>query len=152
MTAGPNYARLTDLMGVEWQDQPLLEHALRDESYVNEHRALPLTNNKNLAFLGDAVIELIVRRDLFIQNPKAALGELSTKTDRVVTDEVLAQAARRLGLGPLLAIGNQRRDEDNTTVLARAFEALVAAVYLHKDLLTATELTRRWLDIQPDPS
>lgn len=64
--------RLHKLLGIAWNDESLLEEALRDESYVNEHPDQGLKNNRKLAFLGDAVLELAVRYRLLCEHEDAS--------------------------------------------------------------------------------
>ena len=65
----------------------------------------------------------------------------------VVCAESLAEAARRVGLGPALKLGRgAAADRDNKNVLADALEASLAAVFLHAGLDGAREAVARLFD------
>jgi ribonuclease-3 len=92
-------------------------------------------SNERLEFLGDAVIELIIREELLRRFPERSEGELTKIKSRVVRDGVLAQRAEALELGLCLLLGKGEEEEGGrkrTSVLAAAFEAMVALVFLHQ--------------------
>ncbi len=97
------------------------------------HRSIGRPNNERLEFLGDALLGAIVGEMLFVAHPKASEGELSRLRAQLVSGVALAALARELKLGDSLQLGpgelksgGFRRD----SILADAFEALIAAVYL----------------------
>ena len=103
---------------------------------------------ERLEFLGDAVLELLVSEYLLATFPEWSEGQLSKSRARIVNAGSLEVAARRLRLGEHLRLG---RGEEKTggrekqTILADAFEAVVAAVYLDAGLGVAREVLRRVL-------
>jgi ribonuclease-3 len=97
------------------------------------HRSIGKPNNERLEFLGDALLGAIIAELLFEAHPKASEGELSRLRAELVNGQALAALARELALGDALRLGTGelktggfRRD----SILADAFEALLAAVYL----------------------
>lgn len=97
------------------------------------HRSVGKPNNERLEFLGDALLGVVIAELLFEAHPKANEGELSRLRAQLVNGQALAAVARELALGDELKLGpgelksgGFRRD----SILADAFEALVAAVYL----------------------
>lgn len=97
------------------------------------HRSAGKPNNERMEFLGDALLGVMVAELLFEAHPKASEGELSRLRAQLVNGQALAVIARELELGDDLKLGpgelksgGYRRD----SILADAFEALVAAVYL----------------------
>lgn len=97
------------------------------------HRSVGRPNNERLEFLGDALLGVIVAEMLYQAHPHASEGELSRLRAQLVNGQALAVVARELELGEGLKLGpgelksgGHRRD----SILADAFEALVAAVYL----------------------
>ncbi|MDE3017596.1 MAG: ribonuclease III [Nitrospirota bacterium] len=120
-------------IGYRFSRPALLDEALTHKSYVNERKDRGGHDNERLEFLGDAVLSLIIGEHVVGALPAASEGELSKLKARLVSEVVLAQAARGLGLGPLLRLGrgeelNQGRDKNS--LLANAFEAVLAAIYL----------------------
>src|SRR6266576_106155 len=105
-------------------------------------------NNERLEFLGDAVLELLASEYLLASFPEWSEGQLSKSRARIVNAVSLEAAARRLRLGEHLRVG---RGEEKTggrekqTLLADAFEAVVAAVYLDGGLGAAREVLRKVL-------
>ena len=123
-------------MGLKFRDPQLLRQALVHRSYLNEQGGPPTDSYERLEYLGDAVIELTVSTELYRRFPTLSEGELTKSRAALVCGEALAGVARRLKLGEFLllgkgeeATGGRRRD----TILAAAFESVVAAVYLDHD-------------------
>jgi ribonuclease-3 len=153
--------QLEQRLGHHFQNPALLERALTHSSAVPELRAVqteqtPLEisaqdtaqDNERLEFLGDAVLELLTSEYLLETFPEWSEGQLSKSRARIVNAGSLQAAARRLGLGEHLRVG---RGEEKTggrekqTLLADAFEAILAAVYLDAGLSAAREVLRRLL-------
>jgi len=115
-------------------DRPF--HVFRDEGLrvrALSHRSVGSHNNERLEFLGDALVNLYVAELLYERFPRADEGELTRLRARLVSEPALAAMARALDIGEQLHLGagelksgGFRRD----SILADAFEALVAAVYL----------------------
>ena len=113
-----------------------LAYHFRDASFVAlalTHRSAGKPNNERMEFLGDALLGAIVAEMLYETHPKATEGEMSRLRAQLVNGQALAEMARELELGDRLKLGSGelksggfRRD----SILADAFEALVAAVYL----------------------
>lgn len=103
-------------------------------------------DNERLEFLGDAVLDLAVSQRLMEHHPQLSEGELSKRRAAVVNEGVLAQIAREAGLSALIYLG---RGEDLTggrdkpSVLADAFEAVVAVVYLEHGMSGALGIVDR---------
>jgi ribonuclease-3 len=117
---------LATAFGYVFRDPALRELAL-------SHRSVGARNNERLEFFGDALVNLLVAELLYESFPRADEGELTRLRARLVSEPALAAIAReqelgdRLHLGPgELKSGGFRRD----SILADAFEALIAAVYL----------------------
>lgn len=112
------------------------EYLFRDPAWAElalTHRSVGRPNNERLEFLGDALLGAIVAEMLYEAHPRASEGELSRLRAQLVNGQALAVVARELELGEGLKLGpgelksgGFRRD----SILADAFEALVAAVYL----------------------
>jgi ribonuclease-3 len=122
---------LLQLAGItEAGDVKTIERAFVHESYAKE-RGGP--SNERLEFLGDSVLGTIVARRLFERHPDEPEGLLTLRRAALVNDERLAETARRLQFSQLLWLGAGMASTggaDNTTILAGAFEAFVAALYL----------------------
>src|SRR5713226_2914628 len=141
-------------LGYKFSTKELLERALTHSSAVPELRAtggdeapsdlLP-RDNERLEFLGDAVLELLTSEYLLENFPEWSEGQLSKSRARIVNAGSLETAARRLRLGEHLRLGRGEEKtggRDKQTLLADAFEAVLAAVYLDGGLGAAREVLR----------
>src|SRR6202011_6292502 len=132
----------------------LLHDALTHSSAVPEIRATQAesynpkaaVNNERLEFLGDAVLELLTSEYLLEAFPDWTEGQLSKSRARLVNARSLEAAARRLLLGDHLRLGRGEEKtggRDKPALLADAFEAVLAAIYLDAGLEAAREVLRR---------
>ena len=149
MSVRDDYERLEELLGYRFRDGGMLATAMRHASWANEHPDDPAGDNERLEFLGDAVLDLVVGHKLMTRFPQLREGQLSVTRAQVVSEAALAAIAGQLGLGEWLKLG---KGEDRTggrqkaSILADAFEAIVAAVYLDGGFPAAWELVGRCLD------
>jgi ribonuclease III len=126
-------AGLESTIGYRFDNRQLLVEALTHRSFINEAREPGLRDNQRLEFFGDAVLGLLVSSRLLDLFPASCEGSLSKARAALVDEETLATIAEGICLGECLTLG---RGEEKTggrkkkSVLADAFEALVAAVYL----------------------
>jgi len=103
-----------------------------------------LPNNQRLAFLGDAVLELIIRDHYFRAHPDLDRGLLSNECDRLVNRESFAKIAIKLEIVNCMHIENPLPDfKTNTKINEEVFEALFGAIYLDHDLEKATEIAKK---------
>jgi ribonuclease III len=137
---------LETALGVHFSDRSLLLASLAHRSWCAEHEGSP--SNERLEFLGDSVLGLVVTHYVFEHFPDLPEGQLSEVRAGVVNARVLAEVAQEIGLGSHLLLG---KGEDaaggraKQSILADAFEAVVAAVYLDTDLTTTRDLVLRCL-------
>jgi ribonuclease-3 len=99
-------------------------------SYAAENA---VESNERLEFLGDAVVDLVIADAIITNYPDLDQGTGSLTRSRVVNEASLAAAARRLSLGDLVRMGRGEAKSggaERPGLLADAFEAVVAAVYL----------------------
>jgi ribonuclease-3 len=149
--------QLEDRLGYRFKSPDHLERALTHSSAVPEMRAeravdsedaAAIQDNERLEFLGDAVLELLAREYLLESFPEWSEGQLSKSRAGLVNAHSLENAARRINLGEHLRLG---RGEEKTggrekpALLADAFEAVVAAVYLDAGLGSTREMLKRLL-------
>jgi ribonuclease-3 len=110
------------------------------------HRSVGKPNNERMEFLGDALLGALVAELLYEAHPNASEGELSRLRAQLVNGQALAVIARELELGDDLKLGpgelksgGYRRD----SILADAFEALIAAVYFDDGFDACRQVVRR---------
>ena len=138
--------RLESALGLEFRDPKLLQQALVHRSFLNEQGGQPSDSYERLEYLGDAVLELTVSTELFRRLPSLDEGALTKSRAALVCRDTLARVAQRLGLGDFLllgkgeeATGGRQRD----SILAAAFEAVVAAAYLDQGYQLANQFVLR---------
>lgn len=124
--------RLEMTIDHKYRDRGLLMTALTHSSYSNEHRSEGIQCNERSEFLGDSVLSLIVSQYLF-ENFRMQEGELSKLRSAVVCEQSLHVCAGNIGLGEYLRLGHGEENSNGRarpSILADAFEALIASVYL----------------------
>ncbi|MEQ1757536.1 MAG: ribonuclease III [Vicinamibacterales bacterium] len=140
---------LQDRVGYQFRDRGMLEHALTHRSRAAEDQSGGLSDNESLEFLGDAVLGLVVADALYRRFPHLDEGVKSKIKASVVSTASLARHAEAIRIGEHLLLG---RGEEKTggrfkqALLADAFEALIAAIYLDGGLEAASAFLSRELD------
>lgn len=135
-------------IGYRFRDRGLLEHALTHKSRAAEDASGGVADNESLEFLGDAVLGLVVAEALFRRYPDYTEGQKSKIKAAVVSTQSLARHAELLKLGDHLILG---RGEEKTggrfkqALLADAYEALIAGIYLDGGLEAAAAFLMREL-------
>ncbi len=114
-------------IGYRFADKTLLRDALTHASGVADR----LESNERLEFLGDAILGAIVCEMLFRRFPEYLEGELTRLKSIVVSRHTCAKISAAIGLGQFLLLGKGMPSNHlPSSLLADAFESLVAAVYL----------------------
>jgi len=117
----------------KFKDRTLLDNALRHSSYVNELQDNPVADNQRLEFMGDAVLGLTIGQMLMEKYPRMHEGSLSKARASLVSEPGLACMARQIDLGRFILLGKGERlsrGSEKNSILADAFEAVVAAIYM----------------------
>ena len=128
----------------EFKDPRLLVQALTHRSYSNEHEDAP--DNEALAFLGDAVLGLVVAEHEWTIAPGESVGTLTPRRANIVSGANLARWAEGLDLGAHLRLGRGEQvtgGRAKESMLATALEAVVAVVYLEGGLSAASRAIAR---------
>ena len=131
-------ARLGPRLGHVFRDTGLLQQALTHRSYVNEHPGE--RDNGSLAFLGDAVLALVVGEHVWRAHPEEGEGLLTPRRASLVSGSNLALWATAVELGSCLRLGRgeaQMGGRGKDSLLATALEAVLAVVYLEGGLTAA---------------
>lgn len=130
-------------IGYSFKNKEILNKALTHSSYSNECRSKGITAecNERLEFLGDSVLSIAVSRYIFDKYADRQEGDLTKIRAAVVCEKALSKYARDIELGSYIYLGhgeelnNGRR---RSSILADAFEALLAAIYIdcERDMAT----------------
>jgi ribonuclease-3 len=141
-------AALEQAIGHAFSEPRHLERALTHSTVRHEANGTFSGDNEELEFLGDAVLGLVVSEALLHTFPEWTAGKLSQCKARLVSAPLLHQAARGIQLGNYVQLGKGEEKtggREKETVLADAYEAVVAAVYLDGGLEPAAAFVRRTL-------
>lgn len=128
-------ANLDELQGVlcyRFSNTELLRLALTHPSVAHEQGA-GIQHNQRLEFLGDAVLQLVLTRQLYEKFPEVGEGPLTKARAQMVNRRTLAEQGRHLGLGQHLVMSRGEelnRGRERPSALADAFEALLGAIFL----------------------
>ncbi len=130
-------------LGYSFADRELLGTALTHTSL----RDSCVPTNERLEFLGDAVIGFVISEHLFRKMPGFDEGILTGIKSVVVSAKTLASVAKGLGFEEFIKVGRGLTGMGglSDSVLADAFEAVVAAVYLDSGIDRASGLVLRLL-------
>ena len=140
------FALLERGLGHPFRDRGLLEHALTHRSRAHEDASGGVVDNESLEFLGDAVLGLVISDRLFHDFPDYDEGRKSKAKALLVSAQSLTKIGETLGLGDYLLLG---RGEERSggrrkpSLIADAFEAVVAAIYLDGGLAAAEAFIER---------
>lgn len=128
-------------IGYTFQDKALLVHALSHTSYTNEHGMEKQASNERLEFLGDAIVDMVVSDYLYRHNDTEPEGTLTKWRASVVCEASFAHIAAGMDYGSYLLLGKGEEatgGRSRSSVLADAFEAVIAAMYLDSDIETVS--------------
>ncbi|HBB20244.1 MAG: ribonuclease III [Ruminococcus sp.] len=139
--------RFEQIIGYSFKDKSLLEQALSHSSYANEKKNAG-GSNERLEFLGDSVLSIVVSDYLYKHFTQVAEGELTKLRASLVCEKSLHVFAQQIHLGDFLRLG---KGEENTggrerpSILADAFEAVIAAIYLDGGMEPASKHILRFM-------
>ncbi len=133
-----------EIIGYKFTEPELLKTALTHSSYANENRGKKVLYNERLEFLGDSVLSLIVSNYLFENYKNLPEGDLTKVRATIVCERSLWECAVNIEMGKFMILGKgeeQTGGRTRVSILADAFEALIAAIYLDGGF----SVTREWL-------
>lgn len=141
-------SELEQKLGYSFRSRSLLDRALTHRSFANERAEEGCQHNEALEFLGDAVLGFVVSAWLLELFPDLSEGKLSKIRAYLVSESSLVELADAIGLGHYILIN---RGEEKTggrrkrALLADAYEALIAVIYIDAGLVAAERFLRREL-------
>jgi ribonuclease-3 len=135
-------------IGYRFGDLSLLRNAVVHRSYVNESGE-GLEDNERLEFVGDAVLQFVVSEHLYRKNPGESEGSLTVMRSAFVARKHCATMAKKVGLGDYLLVGKGERKGARgvkDSILANAFEALIASLYFDGGMKAAKAFILKMLE------
>jgi ribonuclease III len=132
-------------LGYIFRDEELLKLALTHPSVAHEQGAAMQTNQR-LEFLGDAVLQLVLTRELYEKFPGFDEGPLTKARAKLVNRQTLAAHGAALNLGAHLVLSRGEETHggrERPSALADAYEAVVGALFLDGGFEAAREFILR---------
>lgn len=138
--------RLEEALKYQFQKKQLLQTALTHSSRANEMRHG--VSNERLEFLGDSVLSVIVSDYLYHHYQHLPEGELTKLRASLVCEKALCGFSKELDMGAYLMLGKgekQTGGRERPSILADAFEAVLAAIYLDGGMDAARHFVLRFI-------
>lgn len=135
---------LERIIGIRIDDPSLFLKALRHRSMLSQEKYKSYDSYERLEFLGDAVLDLIAAEILFKKYPKKDEGFLTKIRAKLVRGDTLADFTIALGMDELLELGETKQGtEVSKSILADAFESIIAALYITRGYSQAYDFVDR---------
>lgn len=144
----PDWRELEARLDLRFKSPELLKQALIHTSYLNENPGIDVGSNERLEFLGDAALGVVVAEELYREYPDVDEGKLTELRAHLVRRDTLARAASRFDLGEYLQLGRGEESAGGRrrpTNIARAYEALVGAIFLDGGIARVRSFVKRTL-------
>ena len=135
-----NITKFEKKLGYNFKDKDLLVQALTHSSYAYENQQNVESDNETLEFLGDSVLGLIIADYLCLTYPHLSEGELSKLKSSAANTSSLSSFSKKIKLDKNILLGKGEEKSggrSKKTILAGAFEAVLAAIYIDGGLEAA---------------
>lgn len=132
--------KIETTLGYTFKKKSILRDALTHKSFAHEKQKDHINFNERMEFLGDAVLELIISEYLYTTYSEFTEADLSKIKAYVVQEASLAETAKHLKIGSYLRLGKGEEmtgGREKPSLLADAFEAILAAIYFDGGLKNA---------------
>lgn len=125
--------QLEAAIGYQVKDRRCFVQALTHRSYLQISDNEKTRSNERLEFLGDSILNMLIGEFLFRHYTEVEEGDLTKLRSRLVNKKALILGAREVNLEAFVMLNTsaeQSLRQGNRAILADAFEAIVAAIYL----------------------
>ncbi len=142
------YEALESAIGYHFKNTMHLTTALTHKSYANEVVCGHKESYERYEFLGDAILEYIVSRFLFLNYPEKTEGELTKMRASLVCEFTLSKISRELKLGEYAYLSKGERNTggaNRDSILCDMFESLLGAIFLDGGIEMANAFVERLL-------
>lgn len=134
------------VIGYEFKNKGFLITALTHSSYANERGQGEC--NERLEFLGDSVLGIVTAEYFYHNLNHLPEGEMTKKRAACACEKSLYKFAKEIDLGKYIYLGRGEENmggRDRASILADAFEAVIAAIYLDSGLDEARKFVLRFV-------
>ena len=141
--------KLEKICGYHFRNRSYLKQAFTHRSITSN----PRKNYERLEFLGDAVIDIVISKELMKEFPESDEGILTQKRSALVQKSFLSSMGRLLNLLDFLIIDSTvdlTQDKIAIKQAANLYEALIGAIYLDKGIEPAKKIILKtiWINRQ----
>jgi ribonuclease III len=143
--SAPDLSVLEAALGYTFRDTALLRLAVTHPSIAHEGE-MSVPHNQRLEFLGDAVLGVILTRELYERFHAFGEGPLTKARAQLVNQRTLAEQSRRLSIGHHLIMSRgelAHGGRERASALADAYEAVTGAIFLDGGYDAAREFVLR---------
>lgn len=129
--------QLSEAIGYPIVNNGLFILALIHRSYLQILNNEDVESNERLEFLGDSILNMLIGEFLFRHYRDVQEGDLTKLRSRLVNKKALIHGSETIGLGGFVLVNasaEQSLRQGNKAILADAFEAVVAAIYIDSGL------------------
>ncbi|MBQ4154849.1 MAG: ribonuclease III [Clostridia bacterium] len=130
-----------------FKNKDLLKNALTHSSFANEQKGSAVSNER-LEFLGDSVLSIIVSEYIYESFSTLPEGRLTKLRASLVCEKTLCEFSKQLEIGSYLLLGKGEKangGDNRPSILADAFEAVLAAIYLDGGMEIAKKHVLRFI-------
>ncbi|WP_042271958.1 ribonuclease III [[Clostridium] dakarense] len=142
-----NIDKFEDIIDYKFENKEYILEALTHSSYSNENKNYDF--NERLEFLGDSVLSVVVSDYLFKKEKDLPEGELTKLRANIVCEESLSEVANEINLGEHILLGKGEEatgGRQRISILADAFEAVIAAIYLDGGIDSARTFILKYME------
>lgn len=129
-----NIEKLEERIGYTFKNKKYADMAITHKSYAHDMKKTSLDSyNERVEFLGDAILEYIISKELYNRLPNEKEGTLTKKRARIVCEASLCSVIKENKLDECLKVGKcevRVKNNKKDAMLADMFEAVLGAIYL----------------------
>ncbi len=145
------FTGLQRAIGYRIKNRVLFEQALIHRSFAQFLDSNPRASNERLEFLGDSILGMVVGEHLY-RHFSVNEGDLTKLRSRLVNRKALVEYAKHMHLDRyvlLSASAHQSLAHGSDSIIADAYEALIAAVYLDGGYIAAERFIHTYIIANP---
>lgn len=142
-----NIAEFENKISYTFNNKEFITEALTHSSFANEGHNKHVKCNERLEFLGDSILGAVTA-DYIFRNSSLPEGELTKLKASLVCEKALYGFSKELEVGKYMRFSRGEElsgGRERTSILADAFEAITAAIYLDGGLEPASKFILRFI-------
>ncbi|MCR4845798.1 MAG: ribonuclease III [Eubacterium sp.] len=142
-----DYKDLEKILEYRFKDRGHLDTAFTHKSYANECKE-DIISYERYEFLGDAILEFVVSKELFKEYPEKTEGELTKLRASLVCEYTLSQITKEYDFGKYLYLSHGEEltgGMNRPSILCDLFESVLGAIYLDGGLEEAEKYIKKFL-------